>query len=171
MEIKTFWTIVLKGIGLWFLVNCFYLFPQFLSVVYLNNSHSDQQLEMGSWLAALAVILLYCLIIRLFLFKSAWVIAKLKLDRNFSTQRIDLNMPGPTVLTMVVVIIGGLVFLQGLPTLLQQLIQFSQQKALLKDYGNLSWLVYHFLRTLTGFLLMANGRFVAKVIAKQATKD
>ena len=28
MEIKSFWNIILKGIGLWLLMNCLYIFPQ-----------------------------------------------------------------------------------------------------------------------------------------------
>jgi hypothetical protein len=171
MEIKTFWTIVVKSIGLWFLVNCFYIFPQFLTMFSYTNGELEWESLLVSWISTFSIIILFCLIIRLFLFKSEWIIDKLKLDKNFVEQKIDLNISSSTVLSIVVTIIGGVVFVQGLPTLCQQIIEFLQQKSLLKDYSNLSWLVYNFLRTLFGFLIMTNSKAVVKIIEKQTSKN
>lgn len=171
MEIKTFWTIVIKSVGLWFLVNCFYIFPQFLSMFSYTNGELEWESLLVSWISTFSVIILFCIIIRFFIFKSDWIIEKLKLDKNFVEQRIDINLSQSTVLSIVITIIGGFIFVQGLPILFQQIIEFLQQKNLLKDYPNLSWLGYNFLRTLFGFLIMTNSKTVVKFIDKQTSEN
>jgi len=171
MEIKTFWTIVIKSIGLWFLVNCFYVFPQFLAMFTYINDELDWQKLIVNWSATLFIIIIYCVIVRLFIFRSNWIIDKLKLDKNFTENRIDLNLSSSTILSIIVIIIGGIIFIQGLPTLCQQLIEFFQQKNLLRNYGNLSWLIYNLLRTLFGFLIMTNSKIFVKMIEKQVYKN
>ncbi|HEU4789454.1 MAG TPA: hypothetical protein VFS71_07200 [Flavobacterium sp.] len=167
MEIKTFWSIIIKLIGLWFLVNCFYIIPQ----LYGSLSYFDGDLNWESliwtWLFTLLGVLIYCFIIRIFIFKTNWVVEKLKLDQGFTQEKIDLNISSYTVLQIVVILIGGYIFIQGLPVLCQQGIEFFQQKVLLRNYNGLSYLVYNFLRTLFGFIIMTNSNSAVKYICKQ----
>jgi hypothetical protein len=171
MEIKTFWSIVIKSIGLWFLVNCFYIIPQlFGSLSFLNGDLNWESL-VWTWLFTLLGVLIYCIIIRVFIFKTNWVIEKLKLNQGFVQEKIDLNISSYTVLQIVVILIGGYIFIQGLPVLCQQLMEFFQQKILLRNYPGLSYLIYDFLRTLFGFVIMTNSNSVVKYIDKQKKNE
>ena len=47
---------------------------------------------------------------------------------------------------------------------------FYQQKNLLKDYRDTSWLIYHFLKIVVGYLLLTNGKNLSKFIEKETVE-
>ena len=170
MKINTFWNIVIKSIGLWFLVNCFYIIPELYASFSYDNGDLNWLSLFWTWAITTIGIIIYCIIIRVFLFKTAWIIKKLRLDQGFTQENIDLTISSFTVLQLVVILIGGYIFIQGLPVLCQQLIEFFQQKILLKNYQGLSYLVYNSLKTLFGYLIMTNSKFVVKYIHQEKDK-
>lgn len=171
MQIRTFWTLLLKLLGLWLLLSCVYILPQFFSLFYYIN----EDLDMKDLLPLLGIIVLtitiFYLIIKLFLFKTDWLIDKLKLDQNFTEERIDLNIKSATVLRIAVIIVGGLIFVDTLPSLCQQLFQFFNQKMLLREYPETGWLIFNFVKALIGYLLMTNSHLVMKYILKNAAEQ
>jgi hypothetical protein len=48
------------------------------------------------------------LILKLFVFNPAWVIEKLKLEKNIE-EKIDLNSKASTILNISIAVIGGLI--------------------------------------------------------------
>tara|TARA_R110002126_G_scaffold139217_2_gene283839 strand:+ start:83 stop:586 length:504 start_codon:yes stop_codon:yes gene_type:complete len=164
MLIRTFWTIVIKIIGLWILLGCISILPQFFSTL----SFTEGKLELGSlmmiWLILFTTIVLYIIVIRFFLLKSEWIIDKLKLNKNFTEEKIDLDIKSSTVLTIATIIFGGLIIAESLPSFCSRLFDFFKQKALLKDYRDTSWLIYHFVKIIIGYLLLTNGKNIAKYI-------
>ena len=120
------------------------------------------------WVMNLFVFAVYILIVRLFLFKSEWLINKLKLDKGFAQEKLDITFPAQNVLRIVIIITGALIFVQGLPNLIQGIFEFFQQKDLIKNYTETSWLIYHFLRTLFGYLIMTNSKSLEKILSKES---
>jgi cytochrome bd-type quinol oxidase subunit 2 len=171
MLIKTFWKILIKIIGLWILFGCISVIPQFFSTVSFTDGNLNIESLMLIWLMLFATIIVYILVIRLFLFKTDWIIEKLKLDKNFTEERIDLNIKSSTVLTIAIIIIGGLIITESLPNFCSRLFDFFQQKSLLKEYHDTSWLIYYFIKIIIGYLLLTNGKNLTKYIEKNSSEE
>lgn len=171
MEIKTFWRIVIKGIGLWFLINILQIIPQLIANLSYIENHNDWG-NLTSVLAInLLVFIIYVILIRLFLFQSDWLINILRLDQNFSQEKIGLTMPAETVMRIIIVVSGALIFVEALPNLIKGIFQFIQQTELIKDYPETSWLLFDFLKTLFGYLIMTNSRAIEKFIHKESRNN
>jgi hypothetical protein len=171
MQINTFWKILLKIVGLWLLFSCISIIPQFYSTLSFTNGNLNTESLLMIWLMLIVSIIIYILIIRLFLFKTEWLVEKLKLEKNFNEDRIDLNIKSSTVLTIAIIVIGGLMIAESFPNFCSGLFNFLQQKALIKDYPDSHWLVYHFLKIIIGYLLLTNGKRLAKYIEKESAEE
>lgn len=167
MLIKTFWKILIKIIGLWLLFSCVSIIPQFFSTLSFTNGDLNTKSLTLIWLMLIASIIIYILIVRLFLFRTDWIVEKLKLDKNFNEERIDLEIKSSTVLTISIIVIGGLILVESLPSFCSRLFEFYQQKNLLKDYHETNWLIFHFLKNIIGYLLMTNGSNLTKYIEQE----
>ncbi|MGQ7947567.1 hypothetical protein [Flavobacterium sp. WC2509] len=171
MLIKTFWKILIKIIGLWILFGCISLIPQFFSTLSFTDGLLDVKNLIPIWLMLFGSILAYAFVIRLFLFKTDWIIEKLKLEKNFTEERIDIKISSTEILTISIIIIGGLIIVESLPLFFSRLIDFFQQKSQLKEYHETSWLVYYFFKLIIGYLLVTNGKNIAKYLAKNITEN
>lgn len=171
MEIKTFWTIILKGIGLWILLNAIYIIPQFTTTLFVFDNEIVWDNLLITWLISIAVFVLYILVARVFLFKSDWLMHFLKLDKNFTTEKIDINISSENLLKIIIIITGALILVEALPNLVAEIYQFLRQKELIKDYSETSWLFYYFLKSLFGYLIMTNSKFIEKFINKEAKNE
>lgn len=170
MLIKTFWKILVKIIGLWLLFSCISIIPQFFSSLSFTNGNLNIESLMLLWLMLFGSIIIYILIIRLFLFKTDWIVEKLKLENNFTEDRIDLNIKSATVVTIAIIVMGGLILVESLPSFCARLFDFYQQKSLLKDYPETSWLIYYFIKIVIGYLLLTNGKNLTKYIEKKSNE-
>jgi lysylphosphatidylglycerol synthetase-like protein (DUF2156 family) len=170
MLIKTFWKILIKIIGLWLLFSCISVIPQFFSTLSFTNGDLNIESLLLIWLMLFATIIIYIIIVRLFLFKTDWIVEKLKLEKNFTEERIDMNIKSSTVLTIAIIVIGGLIITESLPNFCSTLFDFLRQKNLLKDYQDTSWLIFHFCKIIIGYLLLTNGKNLVKYIEKESSE-
>lgn len=118
-----------------------------------------------------ATIIIFIVAIRLFLFKTTWIIEKLKLKNNFKEERIDLTIKSTTIITIAITIMGGLILIESLPSFCSELITFLQQKELLKDYPQTGWLIYHFIKIIIGYILLTNTKNFTKFIEKESHEN
>jgi hypothetical protein len=174
MTINTFWTILLKVMGLWFIFVSLGTIVQILSMllIFSQNSHTtgiDKILL--PFVIFLTVTLLFILMLWLMLFKSAWVIEKLKLTKGFTEERIELNMEWSTVLTIATIVIGGLMVIDSLPLLCKQTVSFFQHANFLKDSQESMWILFYLIKTLLGYLLMTNSQYVVRFLGRQNDKN
>ena len=171
MLIKTFWKIIIKIIGLWLLFGCISLIPEFFSTLSFSNGNINFDSLLLIWVMLFGAIILYILIIRLFLFKTEWIVQKLKLEKNFDEERISINMKGTELLTIATYVIGGLIIIESLPGFCSGIFNFFQQKMLFRDYPDSYWLVYHFIKLIIGYFLLTNGKRIAKFIGKEIVEE
>jgi hypothetical protein len=99
-------------------------------------------------------------------FNSDWLIDKLKLDKGFQEEKIDINITLKTVLTIATIVLGGLILVDALPMLCKQIIAFMQQQSMLREAPQFSWIIFYFVKALIGYLLMTNSKVVNGFIAK-----
>lgn len=171
MHINTFWKIVIKSIGLWLLVNCVWIIPQFTSTLSFIDSEIGWDNLILVWFMCFITLLVYVLVTRLFLFKTEWIIKILKLDQKFIEERIELELPAQTVLAITVTIIGAVWFLKSFPSLATSIFDFLKQKELIINYLETGWLIYYFFSTVIGFLIMTNGKSVSNYIWKDISQN
>lgn len=171
MLIDTFWKLLLKIIGLWLLFSCISVIPQFFSMISFDNGSIDFQSLLLLLVVFCAIVIILVVIIRLFLFKTSWIIEKLKLKDNFKEERIDLTIKSTTILTIAIIIIGALILIESLPSFCSDLITFFQQKELLKDYPQTGWLIYNFIKIIIGYLLLTNAKNFTKFIEKESHEN
>ncbi len=72
---------------------------------------------------------------------------------------------------IIIIITGALILVEALPNLVAEIYQFLRQKELIKDYSETSWLFYYFLKSLFGYLIMTNSKFIEKFINKEAKNE
>jgi hypothetical protein len=169
MTIRTFWTLLLKILGIWLVVSGFTVIPQFISAfTYFGRSYENNLVGV-IYISVLMLLTvgLYLGVMKLFVFNSNWIVDKLKLDKGFHEEKIDLNVTQNTVLTIAIIVLGGVILVDALPLLCKQIFTFIQQKTVFREEPQSIWILFFSIKALVGYLLMTNSKFVIDFINKK----
>jgi len=109
---------------------------------------------------------IYIFVLWLFVFKTSWLIDKLKLENGFAEEKLEFNIQLSAIIKIATIVIGGLVFIDSLPQFCRQTFIFFQQKSMLAENESTGWIIFHMVKTVIGYLLMTNSEAVAKFIMK-----
>ena len=169
MNIDSLWKTIIKLFGIWFLIDCLSTIPQFNQNLFYVNGTFDTIAFIYTLLFLIVNLLLYILIVRLLIFKSDWIIKKLKLNQNYTETKIDLNIKSSTIITISIIIIGGITLIDSIPRLFSELFGFLQQKMLMKDYPKFNLIILHLLKSILGYLLITKSKKITKYIEKEST--
>jgi hypothetical protein len=171
MTIRSFWTILLKVLGIWIVFGSLTVIPMFLSTFYFVHFSESTQSIVAMIVFLLLFAAVYFLIIRVFIFKTSWLIDKFHLDKGFDNERLDFNIKHSSIIRLAVIIIGGLLFIENLPPLIQNIFVFFQQKYMFRESPLVESVIFYFVKTLLGYVLMTNSRKIVSFILKHASKD
>ena len=171
MYINTFWKIILKSIGLWLLMQCVWIIPQFTAVLHFDQGILDWDSLFMVWAIALGSLIIYLFVTRIFLFQTDSLVRRLKLDQNFKEDRLDIQTPPSTILTCIVTILGGCYFVQSFPSFINAVYEFLKQKELFKDYLDSGWMIYYFCASGIGFWVITNAQKISNYIWKNASNE
>lgn len=166
MSIKTFWSILIKVLGLILISGALVVVPQSISFIYYALKSGDFADVLSVAGLNLILLLIYFLIIRLCIYKTNWIIDQLKLDKGFETENIELNFDATKIISIAIIVIGGLLFIESIPVLLREIMVFFEDKNLFKDYPKSGLIVFNFCKVLIGYLLMTNSFRIADFIQK-----
>src|SRR6185295_8629047 len=128
MTLKSLFAVILKILGLFFIKEFLALIPQVLSsVLYLTNS--ETRIE-GIWtlLTTLLILLVYWGVCFYLIFRTDLIISVLQLDKGFDQESIPLNIHRSTILSISVIVIGGLLIVDELPNFCRQVFYYFQEK-------------------------------------------
>ncbi|PXY39524.1 hypothetical protein DMB65_17025 [Flavobacterium cheongpyeongense] len=167
MTINTFWRILIKILGLLLILGALTVIPQWFSSMYSAYQIGDFESLTILAIIFLAILFIYYFVFRLCVYKTSWIIEKLKLDRDFETQNIELNSKSFTIISIATIVIGGLIFVENIPLLLREIFIFFQQESLFKDYPKTGWILFDFFKVILGYLLITNSSRIAKFIDNQ----
>jgi hypothetical protein len=170
MTVRNFWTIFLKILGIWLIVGSFVVIPQFFTSIFLSRTFVIEDF-IFVLAPMVAVICFYLLILRVFIFKTDWLINKLKLERGFSEEKLELNLQLSTILNVATIVIGGLMFVDSLPTLCKEIFVFFQRKVLFSENQSSGWIIADLIKSVLGYLLMTNSKSVVSFIEKRTFTD
>ena len=168
MKIETIWKTIIKLFGVWFLIESLSVIPQFTQTISYINGELDVEAVIYTALFLIGSIIIYAIIIRFFLFKTEWIIEKLRLSQNYTEEKIDINIKSSTIITIAIIIIGGMTLVDSIPRLLSEVFEFLQQKMLVKDYPKFSWIVLQLLKSILGYLLVTKSKIITKYIEKES---
>ena len=111
---------------------------------------------------------IYIYILTIFVFKTSWFIDKLKLDKGFADERLDLNIHRSTVLSVAVIVIGGVLFLDSLPLFLRLFFKEIQQHNITGEQFESEWVIFYFVKTMLGYIVMIKNKEIVRRIDKEA---
>ena len=171
MNIDSLWKTIIKLFGIWFLIDCLSSIPQFNQNLFYVNGTFDTIAFIYTLLFLIVNLLLYILIVRLLIFKSDWIIKKLKLNQNYTETKIDLNIKSSTIITISIIIIGEITLIDSIPRLFSELFEFVQQKMLMKDYPKFNLIIIELLKSILGYLLITKSKKITKYIEKESTEN
>lgn len=167
MKIRTFWSLLLKLLGLYLVIASMYIIPQAVMAISFRNQES-----IISGLALIIVtLLLYFFIIRLFVFKTDWLIEKLHLEDGFTEERIDISTNKTSILIIIITILGGSIFIEAVPVLCKQIFVFYQTQHVFREEPSSNWLIFYLVKTIVGFAIMTNSKTIAKFIETDEKPD
>ena len=172
MNIRTFWNILLKIIGIFLVINGVVVCMQALA--FFSAAIQGNEIDNGFFyivLTLLGTLLLYFFILWLFVFKTSWLIDKLDLEKGFNEERIDLKNDFSTIITIAIIVIGGVTFLDALPVLCKHVFVYYQEKSIrFVESPTASWIIIYAIKTTIGYLLMTNSKQITAFIYRKSNK-
>ncbi len=173
MTPRSFFSVFIKILGIYLILSSITVIPQFISTFFLVTSNAGENLVnvILTILLLLLTLFVFFLILRYCIFRTDIIIDKLRLDQGFPEEKFELNMHRSTILSIAIIVIGGIMFIDALPGLCQQIFTYTQQRNIrFLEYPNTGWIIFYFIKTLAGYLLMTNSRQVVNLIERQRKK-
>src|SRR5258708_1297538 len=130
MTPRSLFNIVLKILGIFFIKDILVNIPQLLSVIFLFANSNDIMEGILTFGITALVLAVNCLISYYLIFKSELIINKLKLDKGFDQEMINLNIHRSVILSISIIVLGGLILVQEIPDFCWRLVSYFQEKEL-----------------------------------------
>lgn len=170
MTIRTFWHLIIKTIGIWIVIHGIMSLPelviQFL-VVY-NAPYGTYAVIAFQLLFLVVPILFYILVLRFLVLKTQSIINVLKLEKGFEETRIDITLPYDKVLRIIIILIGGIVFITAIPSLVENLYSFITEDRPFNASPRATSLIVGVIQSISGFLIMTNSDIVQRYINRKS---
>lgn len=172
MTPRTLFNIILKILGIFFIKDFLAMIPQLLSVIlYLTKSDTVTE-AIWTLAATLLILLAYGLVSFYLVFKTELIIDKLKLDKGFNQETIPLNIHRSTILSITIIVIGGLLVADEIPNFCRQLFSYFQEKRMTygQTHPTIGYSVISGAKIVIGLFLMARQRQIVNLIERQRKK-
>ena len=175
MTPRTLWTIILKIFGLYILLQIFYPVSQLIYIVYSSISMAELNGREGGYaLIGISSVLfsesIYLFMLIAFLFKTDWLIDKLRLDKSISEEKIELNIHRSTVLQIVIIITGIMLFVDSLPTFFKALFTYYQNANVYTEFKKSpqgGWIIFYLVKLFLSFFMMTSSRLIVNFIERK----
>jgi len=169
MSVRNFWTVFLKILGIWLVIEGVLVLPQFIYALPFFGQNNNENLWAFLYVICLILLIvgIYIFVLWLFVFKTSWLIDKLKLEKGFTDERIEFNIQSSSIITIATIVIGGLIFIDSLPEFCRRAFTFFRQKNMFVENPASGWIFFHLVKTVIGYLMMTNSKVVVRFIEKQ----
>jgi hypothetical protein len=169
MTLKSFWLILIKMLGLWILAGSVSIVSNLITIsptFYVAFSLDDNgNIIIGGML--IISILIYLLTLWFFLFKTSWLIEVLHLEKGFQETTFQFDIKIQSILSIATIILGGIMFVDGLIDFCQQVFIFFQDSAIFRNNPSSSWLILYLFKTIAGYLIMTNHPKIVAYVTKE----
>jgi hypothetical protein len=170
MTPRTFWLILIKIIGIYLILESILVSIQFVSSIYYI--YIDKDHKGLTYLVIMGLIMagLYFLILRYCVFRTELIVDKLHLDKGFEEEKFELKIHRSTVLSIAVIVIGGVLFIDALPMLCKQIFFYFQSAGPdkgVKENPASGWVIFYFVKLFTGLFMMTTSRLMVNFIERK----
>ena len=135
----------------------------------LYFSESDTSSAIWTSVSIVLMLTVYITTAYFLIFKSTLLIDKLKLDKGFDQDTIPLNIHHSTVLSISIVVIGGLIVANETPNLCRQLFSYYQEKRITHGQAKptISYSILASSKIIIGLLLLTNQKHIVNFIERK----
>jgi len=177
MTPRSLFIIIIKIIGLYFLIDIIRVVPQFLSTItYLFRG--DVTSGLIGIVCCILLIAIYLFLVKYILFKADKIVEKLGLDKNFDEEKFEFNIHRSSVIKISVMLIGGMLLVDYTVPFILNLYSYIQEKnqsninSMLDAFAggarvSQANLVHGFVMILIGYFLVTNSRMITNWIEKK----
>lgn len=172
MTIRTLFGIILKVLGIFFIKYIIDLIPQFISVASIMTERDSGDMRVFFYVSLFAILAAYVFTVYMLIFQTDAVIDKLKLDIGFSENTILSNLHRSTILSISIIVIGGLLFVYEIPNLCRNLFSYFQEKKMTHGMTKPSLvnIIVSVVKILIGLLLMGEQKRIVNLIENKRRK-
>jgi hypothetical protein len=174
MTPRSLFAIIIKVIAIYLIVASLSFIPQLLSTLMMlfqpGMSAPRGEEILTSILIIILIVGFYIFFLRLCLFKTDWIIDKLRLSEGFSEEKFELNIHRSTVLKISVIVIGAVMLTDSLPMLCKQVISYIQMSRAYMSFSQnheSGWMIYYFVKFFIGFSLISANRPIVNYIERK----
>jgi hypothetical protein len=172
MTPRSLFNIILKVFGLFFIKDVLGILPvliSFFNVTKRINGSDDSFLNISM---LLIVVLIYILIAYSLIFKTTLLIDKLKLEKGFDQETIPINIHRSTILSISLIVIGGLMITQEVSIFCRTLFMYLQERQLSKNQINpfMQSIIISGAKIFIGLILVSNQKLIVNFIELKRKK-
>jgi len=107
--------------------------------------------------------------VKILLFNTQWIIEKLKLDKGFTEERIDINISICSFLQIIIILISAYLFVETLPIICKTFFIIYLQKHFYAQEPSTGWLIFYSIKAVICFIILTNNKYLAGLIDKQTS--
>ena len=166
MTIRTLFIVILKVLGILFIKDFLEKLPQLFSLISFMSHYAGSQQTIIGICEISAILLIYGLLSFYLIFKTDLVIDKLKLDKGFDQEAIPLNIHRTTILSIAIIIIGGLLIINETGNFCRELVLYFQEKQFtyMQKSPSISYVILSAAKIIIGLVLLGNQKLIVHFI-------
>jgi len=173
MTPRQFFNIVLKIFGLFFLREILNSIPQLISAILMLFRPEDFTEGLFIFLGGLFILAFYIALTYQLIFKTLFLVDKLKLDKDFNDQIFDFKIPLQEVLTISLIVIAGVILVNQIPYLVKEIFEIVQTRKL--SFGSTktdySYIIISTVKIVIAALLIGERQRIVEFITSRNSKS
>jgi len=166
MTPKSLFNIILKIVGIFFIIDIIEIAGQVISTIAFMFSPDsfDSKGNIFIFSSSIVILAFYIFITFQLLFKTNNILNKLKLDRGFTQEEFSFRISEVSILTIALIVIAGVILINEIPNFCNAVYQYIQQKIIQSHSGTkppLSYLILHGVKIVLALLIVGERRRIA----------
>ena len=176
MTARSLFDIVLKVLGIYFIKDIILTVPSLFGILY-SIGDGDISGAISTLLISLFTLLVYSVVAYTMIFRSGWVMEKLKLLEKVPEDPIPLNIHRSTVVSIVILLVAIYLIAQAIPLLIRELTKWYQYAQFTKGFFNgmepfdFSMILVYTAEIILGLLMITYHRQLVNYVELQTRKS
>jgi len=179
MTPRSFWAVVIKIMGIYIGYMCLItVWKTVTAILTILPSISilsiyDKKINYEAYLyitmaSSLLLVIFYVLLFYSFVFKTHWVVKKLKLAKDFENELFKFNIPHSAVLKVSIIIISGVILIEVVPDLIKEILFYFNISFLKKvEFNrNIAFIITDTIKTIIALLLIIFSTKITRYVTK-----
>jgi hypothetical protein len=166
MTPKSLFNIILKIVGIFFIINIIEIAGELISTIAFMSSPDsfDPKSNIFIFSGSIVILAIYIFITYQLLFNTKNILNKLKLDRGFTEEQFSFNISEGSILRIALIVIAGVILINEIPNFCNAVYQYIQQKIIQSHSGtkpSVSYLILHGVKIVLALLILGERRRIA----------